>query len=416
MTPSKDKPQYWDGDVPWVTPKDMKRPVLADSQDHVSAQALEETGLKLHAPEGVMVVTRGMILAHTFPVARNAVPVTVNQDMKVLRPGQETDARYLAWLLQGLSSVMLSLTDESAHGTKALRTDQWENLPVPVPRDRGLQERIADFLDEQTARIDALIAEKERLQATLDEWRAAELTRICFGGAAAVEDTGNAWIPKLPNGWRLVRLKHLVAGIEQGWSPECEARLAEDGEWGVLKAGASNGGVFRDTEHKALPAHFEPIPALEVRPGDVIVTRASGSADLVGSFAYVYSTRSQLMLSDKNFRLKFSAAPHLLPELLAWMCSTPALREQVRQYVSGAEGLAKNIGSGNLRELWLAVPPAAAQAGIVKTLHAAAKRLRLLQEHLVRHIERLREYRSSLISAAVTGQLNFEDFVARKAA
>ena len=214
MTPSKDKPQYWDGDVPWVTPKDMKRPLLADSQDHVSAQALTETGLKMHPPEGVMVVTRGMILAHTFPVARNAVPVTVNQDMKVLRPGPTTDARYLAWLLQGLAPVMLSLTDESAHGTKALRTDQWENLPVPMPKDRGLQERLANFLDEQTARIDALIAEKEALRSAVKEYFDARLgTAVVQGlGARAALMPAEAYgYERIRADWRLVPLKHLVS-------------------------------------------------------------------------------------------------------------------------------------------------------------------------------------------------------------
>jgi len=226
--------------------------------------------------------------------------------------------------------------------------------------------------------------------------------RLCLTAQA----TGNSWISALPKGWRLVRLKHVVQGIEQGWSPECEARMVEGDEWGVLKAGASNGGRYRDTEHKALPASLKPLPELEVRAGDVLVSRASGSADLVGSFAFVYETRPRLMLSDKNFRLRFSPEPPLMPELLAWMCSTGTVREQVRQYVSGADGLAKNIGSGSLRELWLALPPYELQEKLVTELQQVAFKLDLLQKHVVEHISRLREYRSSLISAAVTGQVD----------
>jgi type I restriction enzyme S subunit len=116
------------------------------------------------------------------------------------------------------------------------------------------------------------------------------------------------------------------------------------------------------------------------------------------------------MLSDKNFRLRFNEKPVLLPELLAWMCNTRAVREQVLQYVSGADGLAKNIGSGNLRELWLAVPPETEQPALVEQLHATRRGLEGLQDHLVSHIERLREYRASLISAAVTGQLDINSY------
>ena len=116
------------------------------------------------------------------------------------------------------------------------------------------------------------------------------------------------------------------------------------------------------------------------------------------------------MLSDKNFRLKFDAAPRLLPELLAWTANTYAVRQQILQYVTGADGLAKNIGSGNLREVWFPVPPKEEQPKIVARLKKAREHSASLSLHLTEHIARLREYRSSLISAAVTGQLDLSTF------
>ncbi len=145
MTPSKDNDLFWSGEIPWVSPKDMKRFVLHDSADHVSQAALDNSSLKLNPVDSVLVVVRGMILAHTFPVAMNAVPVTINQDMKALRPNSRISAKYLAWLLRGLQPLMLSLTEESAHGTKALRTDQWANQCVPVPPPSEQEEMVAAF-------------------------------------------------------------------------------------------------------------------------------------------------------------------------------------------------------------------------------------------------------------------------------
>lgn len=133
MTPSKDRDDFWEGTIPWVSPKDMKRFILHDSQDHISGSAVEETSLKYQPVDSVLIVVRGMILAHTFPVAMNAVPVTINQDMKALRPKRYVSAAYLAWMLRGLQPLLLSLTEESAHGTKTLRTDQLFNQAVPVP-------------------------------------------------------------------------------------------------------------------------------------------------------------------------------------------------------------------------------------------------------------------------------------------
>jgi type I restriction enzyme S subunit len=330
--------------------------------------------------------------------------------MQRLRVDDRTEPRYVHyWLNNELCREQFAYLSNSTSGLANLSAGLINEVTLAFP-DKGTQERIANFLDDKTARIDALIAEKERLLLALDEWRAAELTRICFGQESATEETNNRWIPLLPKGWRLTRLKHLLIGIEQGWSPECEARLAGEDEWGVLKAGAANGGNFRELEHKTLPTHMEPLPELEVKTGDVLATRASGTADYVGSVAFVYSTRPKLMLSDKNFRFKFGKTPPLLPELLAWMCNTRPLREQIIQFVGGAEGLAKNIGSGNLREVWLTVPPPSKQVSILKELQMRRDQLEALQHHLDEHITRLREYRSSLISAAVTGQLDIRTF------
>ena len=255
----------------------------------------------------------------------------------VAAPFRGINSRFAGYLLKSDPYVFQSglysygICDDQ----NSLRWEDFANLATPFP-PVSEQEHIANFLDEKTARIDALIAEKERLQATLEEWRKVELARICFGKDMPTAPTGNIWIAALPSGWRLARLKHLIVSIEQGLSPECEARLADEGGWGVLKAGASNGGVFRENEHKALPASMEPAPELEVKVGDVLISRASGSAELVGSFAYVYSVRHHLMLSDKNFRLKFASDAPLNPELLSWMCNTDELRQQVRLYVAGA--------------------------------------------------------------------------------
>jgi type I restriction enzyme S subunit len=78
-TPSKARPDFWEGDLPWVSPKDMKRDEIIDAADHVSRTVLNETNLKLVPPESVLIVVRGMILVHSVPVAINRVPVTINQ-------------------------------------------------------------------------------------------------------------------------------------------------------------------------------------------------------------------------------------------------------------------------------------------------------------------------------------------------
>ena len=106
-TPSRDEPRYWGGLVPWVSPKDMKRRLLDDTEEKITERGRTEGGLRLVRPPAVLIVVRGMILAHSFPVALASVPLTINQDMKALKLGEGVDARYFGWLLDGIAHQIL---------------------------------------------------------------------------------------------------------------------------------------------------------------------------------------------------------------------------------------------------------------------------------------------------------------------
>ena len=170
-TPTKAEPDYWNGHIPWVSPKDMKRRLIDSSEDTVTERAIAETGIKLLAPPVVLIVVRGMILAHTFPVAVTTVPVTINQDMKALRFRDGLDPLFMAWVLQGLSRGILStMVEEAAHGTRAIRMDQWRSLTVPVP-PAAEQRDITALLERQTGRIDTLLKRVQQQIARLNEYR-----------------------------------------------------------------------------------------------------------------------------------------------------------------------------------------------------------------------------------------------------
>ena len=180
-TPTRDNPAYWDGEIAWVSPKDMKRRMIATSEDLITRQAMDETGVKLIPPPVVLVVVRGMILAHTFPVAVTTAPVTINQDMKALRLADFVDPIYFAWALDGLAGGLIAtVVEEAAHGTRAIRMDQWRNLVCPVP-PRSEQRGISDFLKEKTAKIDALIGKIREAIDHLNEYRTALISAAVTG-------------------------------------------------------------------------------------------------------------------------------------------------------------------------------------------------------------------------------------------
>ena len=179
-TPDKSRDDFWDGDIPWVSPKDMKRSLIGDSEDHVTHEALSGSSIALLPTESVLVVVRGMILDHSFPVAVTTAPVTINQDMKALVSQDSVSHMFLYWYLVGMKRVLVSLCGESAHGTRKLETASLAGLPVAAP-PRHEQLAIVAFLDHETARTDKLRRATEMAIERLQEYRTALITAAVTG-------------------------------------------------------------------------------------------------------------------------------------------------------------------------------------------------------------------------------------------
>jgi restriction endonuclease S subunit len=109
-TPSKANLEYWGGDIPWVSPKDMKSEIIVDTEDHITEEAIASSTTRLIQPRAVLVVVRSGILRHSIPVAINAEPVALNQDMKALVPRQCLLAEYLKFLMLGHQQALLVST------------------------------------------------------------------------------------------------------------------------------------------------------------------------------------------------------------------------------------------------------------------------------------------------------------------
>jgi type I restriction enzyme S subunit len=163
-TPSKSNPDYWNGDIPWVSPKDMKVDYIDSSEDYVTQRAINETSIKTIPPHSLLMVVRGMILSHSFPVAITKRPVTVNQDMKAL-VFSNIDPDFLLLLLKGFKDHMTELVERSSHGTCKLKSeDLWQKiLPVPPLEE---QCRIVTKVDKLITLCDQLKNKLRQSQQT----------------------------------------------------------------------------------------------------------------------------------------------------------------------------------------------------------------------------------------------------------
>jgi len=284
----------------------------------------------------------------------------------VVMPKSTVDARWLGELLRSMDLRQYSMSAAQP----GLSVEFIANLQTVHP-PLDIQQRIAGYLDAETAEIDALIAEKERMLALLEEKRAAVVTHAVTRGLepqVKLKPSGLDWLGDVPEHWSVRRLKFLIDGIDQGRSPQCFNFPAEEGQWGVLKTGCVNGGVFREQENKVLPDDIDPPEGIEVRAGDVLMSRASGSVELIGAVARVVAEpRARLLLSDKTFRLR-PKSELLDAEFLVAVMGSRVLRHQIKAFISGAKGLANNIARTDIDNLMIPLPPVSEQKAIVDHL------------------------------------------------
>jgi len=271
-------------------------------------------------------------------------------------------------------------------------------LAIPVP-PLAQQRAIADYLDRETGRIDALIGAKERLLALLAEKRRALITRAVTRGLdskAPLRDSGIHWLGKIPEHWNLTRIKH-IATISYGLSQPpgyvtsgIPFLRATNVKRGVLSA---EGLVFVDEED------VQSARVIRLLEGDIIVVR---SGAYTGDSAIV----------TENWQ---GAVAGYDMVLRVWRCAEPVFVSMslLCPYVLAAQidplrlrAAQPHLNAEELGNIVLALPPLDEQQQIVKQISAKSQQLDSIATVTNDSITLLKERRAALISAAVTGQID----------
>ncbi|EHK5111151.1 restriction endonuclease subunit S [Vibrio parahaemolyticus] len=179
-TPDKGNISFWNGDIPWVSPKDMKVDYISTSQDFITDAAVKNSSTKLVPEQSILMVVRGMILIHSVPVALTTKPVTINQDMKALIPNKDIQPEFLLFFLKGIKDYILDFVETSAHGTKCLRTEDFENMQLFIP---PIDEQVAILSSIKTSldKLDSLIQKAEQAITLMSERRTALISAAVTG-------------------------------------------------------------------------------------------------------------------------------------------------------------------------------------------------------------------------------------------
>ncbi len=323
----------------------------------------------------------------------------LNQRLCCLRPRTTIDDRFLTYSLPFPLRVINDLTYSTT--VKHLSSNDVQKLRVPYPP--LLEQRaIAAFLDRETAKIDALVAKKERLIELLEEKRAALITQAVTRGLdpnVPMKDSGVRWIGAIPKHWEVLRTK-FVARLESGHTPsrqhpeywlDCTVPWFTLADVWQLRDGRVE--YVSETAERVSEVGLANSAAQKLPKATVILSRTAS----VG-FSAIMGTE---MATTQDF-VNWVCGPRLQPEFLLYVFR--GMKPELSRLAMGSTH--QTIYMPDVGCFMCALPPREEQARIVDFIRAQTAKLDSLISRIREAIAKLREYRTALISAAVTGKID----------
>ncbi|MBU4277345.1 MAG: restriction endonuclease subunit S [Proteobacteria bacterium] len=320
----------------------------------------------------------------------------------VMKPSEQVVHPYFRYLLKSREFISrLQAVTTGIRDGKTVRYSEFAELALPLPPE-NIQRAIADFLDRETVRIDDLVAKKQRQIELLQEKRAAVISHAVTKGLnpdAKMKDSGIEWLGEIPEHWESTRIKNVSSFITsgpRGWSEF----FSEEGDL-FLQSGNLNdelGLTLDEVQRVDPPKGAEGIrTALNVEDVLVCVTGAkTGRVAIVDVLPEKMYINQHLALIRPK---KDIADPYFLGMSLGSVVGQTHFG--IVQY-----GLKTGLGLNNVSEAPIFLPPLPEQRQLVKHLKDQVGAIDNLFQTIRRSMGLLHEYRSSLISAAVTGKID----------
>ena len=361
---------------------------------------------------GYQGVRRGDLVIHSMDAFAGAIGVS-ESDGKCTGEyvvcntfSGEFDNRYYARVLRqmalkGFIYVICPSVRERAPRFRFARLKD-AYLPVPPP---DAQKAIADFLDRKTAAIDALIEKKQKLLDLLAEKRAALINQAVTKGLdpnVPMKDSGIPWIGEIPAHWS-------AAPLYSRYDVQLGKMLNTSRVSGQFLAPyLRNANVQWDrivlSDLKEMDFSAADRMKFALRPGDILMCEGGANAKVIGRSAVWEGQLAECYYQKALHRVR-SFADGEVPRFLLFAFRAAC---DLGVFVADANANIFHLPAEKLRVLRFAFPPPEEQAEIVETVDAELRRSRATAAAVGAQIQRLREYRQALITAAVTGQLDVE--------
>ena len=391
-TPSSSEENYWNGEIVWITPNDLSKLTevyIKDSERKITEDGLYNCSAKKVPMNSIIISTRAPI----GYVAIAGVDLCTNQGCKSLIPTKVINHKYFYYWIYSISFYLNALGQGTTFMELSNSSLSMVELLTPSMNE---QKAIANFLYEKTAEIDALITDKEKLIELLQEKRQAIITEAVTKGlnsSVRMKDSGIEWIGEIPEHWDIRRIKYL-SNIRNVKASDGD----NDKTYVGLESIESKTGKLLTNNNDEQQAVGE--TANIFKKGDVL-------------FGKLRPYLAKCIVADFNGRctselLVLRTGSNMLPEYLYLFMLSPIFIDVVNSSTYGAKmPRASWDFIGNLK---VPLPNIKEQEEIVEYLIKLKNNMDDLIFDISTQIQKLKEYRQSLISEAVTGKVDVREF------
>ncbi|MBB57578.1 MAG: hypothetical protein CMM42_10155 [Rhodospirillaceae bacterium] len=393
-TPASSNDDFWNGDINWVTPEDLGKlqdRYIRGTRRRISDEGYRNCGVSL-APVDSLVLSKRAPIGQ---VAILKVAAACNQGCFLLTTQNGIDERFYYYALLFLRPLIEILGRGSTF--MELSADDLRSVHLPFP-DKSSQHLIADYLDRETARIDALVAEKEHMLALLEEKRTALISQAVTKGIipeAPLKPSGLDWLGDIPAHWDLERAKVLFSVRDQRSKTGEEELLTVSHITGVTARSEKDVNMFLADDKAGYKLCY---------PDDLVINTLWGWMGAMG-----ISPLEGIVSPDYHV---YTSNGQLLPEFVELLCRSKPFIAEVNRWSKGVWSSRLRLYPENFFEMRLAVPSENEQREIIEFVAKNQNKAKELTMALQQSIALAKERRTALITAAVTGQIPVEEMAA----
>ena len=341
-------------------------------------------------------------------LVEDAERLIVSTGFAVLRPKPGINSRFLWYALQSEPFVADVMRHSEGVSYPAIPPECFGGLKIPIPRERQQQE-IAHFLDCGTAKLDVLLAKKRRVKELLAEESASIVERLLQQATTRgpVKHVGSDWFPCIPAHWSWLRLREVADSIQTGpFGTQLHSSDYVAGGIPVINPiNMVAGELIPDPKCSVDEATATRLSTHALRHGDIVIARRGE----MGRVAVVAASQDGWLCGTGSMRMRISK--NASPEFVARVLATRGCREWLAQHSVGST--MQNLNPTIVGAVSIPVPPIAEQQLILEELEAKERKSRELQREVERAEMILLEYRSTLITGAVTGQIDVSHAISR---